>query len=342
MLNVFFIHSGITAITAYDIVRQKLSNNEDVVILTGRGQKWYFFAESLKVIDFDELMRGKGANLNLRNIHIRNILKQIRDWKLFIKNRNQAITECVSKGQNYIAYVPIFMDALICNTHCKGYYFLEEGQFAYLSKSYIKKITRRTSQAYFKTIFFPLFGQRYYPIDFQNDKFLGSVAITKEAFPWHQQEHIVSDVTTYINDVNYVVPLYDNIVVTGFLLEDITIIEQYFKILSAYIKKEQLGNVAVKLHPHVYLRYPQKAKAVEEMVKNVFKETGVTFLPKDYIVENNIFNRNTNIFSLIYVSSLSLYATMFGCGSFLVHEDKGFYKVERISTIQDYLYFSER
>ena len=78
------------------------------------------------------------------------------------------------------------------------------------------------------------------------------------------------------------------------------------------------------------------------MLRDEFGGNHISFLPINYIVENSIFRTRSNIFSLFYVSSVSLYATLFGSGSYIVHESAGKYLVESIPSVQTYLSFAEK
>ena len=335
MLHVFFIHSGITIISSYDVVKKLLLQKEDVVIVTSRGVKWSFFLDSLQVVNLDELLRDKGEDLNLRKSTIKTIWKQIKDWKLYERSLKEIINNTIVKGREYYMYLPIYLDEYVRHPKCKGYYFLEEGVFAYYDRDYLTKISRSTFQTHFKKLMFPLFGERYRSIDYEGGIFIGSIAISEKAFPWHKKEHIVCDISSYINDVAHNALPFDNIIATDVLFDDLTTIEKCLDELFSFIKKEHPGSIAIKLHPMMYTKYNEKAVGIEQIICKL--DSNVKILPKEYIVENNIFKFHTNIFSVIGLSSLSLYAICFDAKTYFIHKKNDSFVIDRIKTIPDFL-----
>lgn len=335
MLHVFFIHSGITIISSYDFVKQLLQKDEEVVIVTSRGVKWSFFLDSLQVVNLDELLKGKGEDINLRKSTIKTICKQIKDWKLYERSLKELINNTIIKGRDYFVYLPIYLDEFVRHPKCKGYYFLEEGVFAYYDRDYVTKIARNTFQTHFKKLIFPLFGERYRSIDYEGKKFIGSIAISDQAFPWHKKEHIVCDISSYINDVAHNALPFENIIATDVLFDDLPTIEKCLGELFSFVKKEHPGSIAIKLHPLMYMKYKDKADMIEKLISGL--ESKITILPQNYIVENNIFKYHTNIFSVIGLSSLSLYAICFDAKTYFIHKRNDSFIINRINTIPQFL-----
>lgn len=335
MLHVFFIHSGITIISSFDFVKKLLQKEEEVVIVTSRGVKWSFFLDSLQVVNLDELLKGKGEDINLRKSTIKTICKQIKDWKLYERSLKEIINNTIVKGREYYMYFPIYLDEFVRHPKCEGYYFLEEGVFAYYDRDYVTRIARNTFQTHFKKLIFPLFGERYRSIDYEGGKFIGSIAISEQAFPWHKKEHIVSDISSYINDVGNNALPFNNIIATDVLFDDLPTIKKCLRELLSFIQKEHPGSVAIKLHPMMYTKYHEKAIEIENIVGQL--DSSVKILPKEYIVENIIFKFHTNIFSVIGLSSLSLYAICFDAKTYFIHKKNDSFVIDRIDTIPDFL-----
>lgn len=337
MLHIFFIHSGITIIAAYDYIKQKLEQGNDVVVITSRGVRWTFFTDSLQVINLDEMLKGKGENLNLRKSTFKKIWTQIKDWKQYLKNLRKIINNQIVKGRDYLIYLPIYLDDFVRHPNCKGYFFLEEGVFAYYDRNYVSKIARNTFQTRLKKIVFPLFGERYYPIDYEGKSFMGSVAISGMAFPWHEKEHIVRSVESYINEVGDKVQPYDNIIVTEVLTQDNATIEKCLAEIISFICSKHSRAIGIKMHPKMYTKYIDKALEVERLIKRLDLENKITILPCDYIVENNIFKYHTTIFSLFELSSLSLYAIYFNASTYFVQNKNDAFIINKIETVNDFL-----
>ena len=333
MLQVFFIHSGITLIAAYDYVKQMMSNGSNVVIVTSRGVKWTYFLDTLEVVSLDELLKDKGEDLNLRKATLKTISKQLKDWKLYQNSLREIINNKIVKGRDYYMYLPIYLDEFVRHPNCKGYYFLEEGVFAYYDRDYVTKIARKTFQTCFKRVLFPFFGERYYPIDYEGKLFLGSVAISDQAFPWHQKEHIVNDISSYINEVGDKAEPYETIIVTDVLFQDNPTIKKCLEKTLDFINKENPGRIAIKMHPMMYTKYKEKAYEVEGIINELNPEGEIKILPQTYIIENNIFKYHTSIISLFELSSLSLYAICFDAKSYLVRQNGDDFMINRLSSV---------
>ncbi len=337
MLHVYFLHSGITIIAAYDHVKRNLEMGNEVVIITSRGIKWSFFLNSLQVFNLDELLKGKGEDLNLRKATFKTISQQLKDWKQYQNALRVIINEQIVKGRDYIMYLPIYLDEFVRHPHCKGYFFLEEGVFAYYDRNYVTKIARKTFQTRVKRAIFPLFGEHYYPIDYEGKLFMGSVAISEQAFPWHQKKHIVSDISSYINEVGDKADPYDTIIVTDVLFQDNAIIKKCLECTLDYINEEHPNRIAIKMHPMMYTKYREKAHEVEGIIKELNHGEGITILPQTYIIENNIFKYHTEIISLFELSSLSLYAICFDAKTFLVRPNGDDFIFERLKTVPQFV-----
>ena len=333
MLHVYFLHSGITIIAAYDHVKRNLEKGNEVVIVTSRGIKWSFFLNSLQVVNLDELLKGKGEDLNLRKASLKTIFKQLKDWKRYQNALREIINDQIVKGRDYIMYLPIYLDEFVRHPNCKGYYFLEEGVFAYYGRKYVTKIARKTFQTRVKRAIFPLFGEHYYPIDYEGKLFMGSVAISEQAFPWHQKKHIVSDISSYINEVGDKADPYDTIIVTDVLFQDNAIIKKCLECTLDYINEEHPNRIAIKMHPMMYTKYREKAHEVEGIIKELNHGEGITILPQTYTIENNIFKYHTNIISLFELSSLSLYAICFDAQTFLVRQNGDDFMFDRLTSV---------
>lgn len=333
MLHVYFLHSGITIIAAYDHVKRNLEKGNEVVIVTSRGIKWPFFLNSLQVVNLDELLKGKGEDLNLRKASLKTIFKQLKDWKRYQNALREIINDQIVKGRDYIMYLPIYLDEFVRHPNCKGYYFLEEGVFAYYDRKYVTKIARKTFQTRVKRVAFPFFGEHYFPIDYVGKLFLGSVAISEQAFPWHQNEHIISDITSYIDEVGDIAEPYETIIVTDVLFQDNPTIKKCLEKTLDFINKEHPGRIAIKMHPMMYTKYKEKAHEVEGIIRDLNQGEGITILPQTYIIENNIFKYHTEIISLFELSSLSLYAICFDAKTFLVRSNGDDFIFERLTSV---------
>ena len=333
MLHIYFLHSGITIIAAYNHVKQNLKQGNEVVIVTSRGIEWSFFLDSLQVVNLDERLNGKVEDLNLRKTTLKTISKQLKDWKLYQNSLRRIINDQIVKSRDYIMYLPIYLDDFVRHPNCKGYYFLEEGVFAYYDRKYLTKIACKTFQTRIKRVVFPLFREHYYPIDYEGNQFLGSVAISEQAFPWHQKEHIVSDITSYIDEVGDKAEPYETIIVTDVLFQDISTIKKCLERTLDFINKECPGRIAIKMHPMMYTKYKEKAHEVECIIKELNLGEGITILPQTYTIENNIFKYHTNIISLFELSSLSLYAITFDAQTYLVRQSCDDFMFDRLTSV---------
>ena len=337
MLHVYFIHSGITAIAAYDSVKFNLENGDEVCVISSRGFKWSYFLDSVQAFDLDELMKGKGEDLNLRKSNFRIIVRQICDWKKYLHALKEIINKTIVRDKDFIAYLPIYIDEFVRHPKCKGYYFLEEGVFAYFSREYVTKIARNTFQTIFKKCVFPLFGEHYYSIDYESKKFLGSVAISDKAFPWHNKEHIVRGVSGYIKEVSDSALPFHNIIVTDVLFEENSVIENCLQNVITYIENNNAGKIGFKMHPMMYTKYSEKAEDVEQIIGKMKCLHDISILPRNYVIENNIFKYQTNIYSIFELSSLSLYAICFNAKTYLAKGLKEHYVIKELKTVQEFM-----
>jgi len=298
---------------------------EEIIIITDRKTKWPFDAEKLSIIDFSNKHR------NYFVYHV----STIKDWYkriCYISKIKKDINNIV-KHQEYLLYIPNYavnyQTLLAENKLCKGYYFIEEGTLAYTPYDILLKQWKKRS--ILQKIKALLGGtNRFYLTT--SKSFLGTIQINEHAFMWNRRNKIINDTPSFENLKNY--PLYKNIIVTGYLSNNINYYKNCIYKLADFLYKKGIYDAKIKIHPHLYSNYPERIKALEEILLSI---PNVLFkiLPHDYIVEMSILKNSCSIFSLGEFSSLNIYSLLYGGESYLISED--FIKFDDIQACINYI-----
>ena len=327
MKHVFFIHSNIAAICAYDTIKSVLSEGGDVVVLLTRNTKWQFDVPGVSIIDISKLMKL----FYIRVPRIRNI----RDFLIVnvFKRRILQYFNRLFDNNEYIAYIPqyhiAFISFLCDNKLCSGYYYMEEGTLSYLELERIKK-TMSYSLKY--RIISILTGVPYHFAYYINHKMKGTIALNANAFPWYKGHKIVNQFHPSIVDKEYY-SVNQRVVVlpplTFGIDELIFIVEELTKVLHA----ESPAPISVKFHPRTGLEEKDNmAKFLPVVEKHHLK-----ILPDNYIIEYNLIEGGSDLYSVQVKSSLLIYAVLAGRGSFFVTTKNNRLFVNKMSTIQQIL-----
>lgn len=322
MKYIFVTHSNICSLVIYNSVLKLIKEKQKVIIIKNRGVKWLF--EENGIIFFD-----------LSNLHRRwyiyrpkSIIDLIKRY-YYIYLLNKDIKRIINKD-DFILYIPNYsvnyQAKLAEDKKCKGYYLIEEGLQSY-NYDYLKQCYKNRS---FLLRHKNLFGLTDRFCMETTEKFLGTIAISKDAFDWNSKQKIVEKEFPKLL-TNY--STYKNIVVTGFLGEDMELVRQKLKFLLKSFEERGEREMVVKFHPHVYYNSPQKIVCLENFLRQQ-KGMSISILPADYIVEFSIIKDKSSIYSLDEFSSLNIYSLMFGGKSYICTQDKlyEFHNIEECLT----------
>lgn len=334
MLHIFYTHSNITNIVIAERVKQLLENGEEVLVLTGRNQKWFYNDKRVQQMDITFHHNYFEGSLKtyytLQRIKLRKMGKKLLD-------------KCIP-NKTYYAYIPQMhipiAHILIKNVYCKGYYYIEEGTLAYVKLDYIHSFKR------FKKIKDKVAAiiTHYFIEDTRSlkicDKFKGTIALSDDAFLWNKKyEKIKSRFETYFENANIKQKTYKTIAVLGFLDQQIDTIKKMLEYLCMESRVVESGELAIKFHPQAYTSHIDNLEDVTFFLKSI-NNIKIEILSPDFVVEKNIAETDLCIYSVYEASSLIIYNIIKGntySYYLTMKDDEDEFCLIRYDNVNDYL-----
>ena len=335
MKKIFYIHSNILAICCYQTVKEALNQNEKVIIITNRQCQWNFFKDQVVVYDFAELFYGYTKNrVALHNIKA---IKDYLKYRRYLCHLNKIVNHIIA-DEYFVFYLPSMADSMTAsfayNKFCKGYYYVDEGSLAYLPQDMININITNNVKNKIKRIL-KIDDHCHYEI---NQTFKGTVSITEEAFQWNRdKEKNVNPISECVEELKVGLPSYDDVIVTGFLSEDIDfIIKGIDFTINNILRKSRNSRIGIKLHPYAITYNRKNATLVLVYIKEKYNNR-ISIIPKDLSIEALSLVYHPNLYSLFTLSSVVLYGLLFkSSDGYLVRNVKGINSIVQIATVEDF------
>lgn len=330
MTHIFLVHSHICSLAVHSTVKKLLECGYKVIILENRAYEWPFMEKKIILKDIT-----KYSFYNLYGIREIRSLYDICCMKKYQHKAEKLIKDIID-DENFIYYTPGYTMGLssffINNSKCKGYFYIEEGVLAYRSAEFLK-------QHYYdwrKNVIAKFLNLRYGFILSCTHKFKGTIAISEKAFPWNKKHKVVNglnreEIKSYFKD-----EMYSDIVVFSHLNETISELEVTFSFLIKHFEQLNCQRFAIKFHPHSYIYDLEKINYILKLVSKC-QGVDIIILPKEYIVEYAIVCYKACIYSINVISSLALYALIFGSQSFYIKLEEGKCHIRALTCLEKVL-----
>lgn len=330
MKHIFFIHSNIAVISTYDTIKELVRRKENVVVLLTRGTKWQFSKDNIQVIDITKL----SMFYYTKTPHIRTIRDCLLAKKIL--KRLKLFVEKVVAGSDFTMYIPHYHSVIISsfceNIRCKGYYFFEEGTLSYRSIENIKQVMGYQNKY---RIISRMIGVPYYFAYHINEKMQGTIAISDEAFPWYNGKKIITPFhynNEIISDNDY--SIRRNIIVMPPLTSNMKELISLTDGLLNFLTKTSELSIALKFHP----RTGEEEGDNLSIIMKVIEKYEVTILPSSYVIEYNLMQEKSVIYSIKEKSSLLLYSFLLGGKSFFVYCNNKGLEINELNSINSIVY----
>lgn len=324
MIHIFFVHSNIAAICAYDSIKRLLKEKERVMVLLVRNTKWQFDFPGVKVVDISRLTTLYYTKLPR--------IRSFRDIMLarIIKNRIGKIIHNLVENEEFLMYIPQYhvgIVSFLCEDKlCKGYYYTEEGTLSYLSIDKIKSVMNY-SKIY--RCFSVVTGAPYHFAYHINSKFKGVIALSLDAFPWYNGMKTINQFPTHFTgNIDY--SKRRSILILPPLTFDVDELISMTKDTVVYLSETSTLPIAIKFHP----RSGKEEKDNLSVVMNIVNELGIEVLPQSYIVEFNVLEGNSEVYSMQVKTSLLIYSVLAGKKAVFVHLDNNKVVFDKFEDIQ--------
>jgi len=310
MLNIFWIHSHITFLISREIIISRLGKGENIIIFLSRGYQLPILFEKnniqIVICPWYRENSRKGHNILVKS-NILETRKNVKECK--------GILDSYINDKPFILFAPTSWEytvaLLIKHRYCKGYYYIEEGTLSYMEDGNVMRrnfLIKQISKYIYNLPYLGMLGQL--------SNFIGTYAISEEAFPWNKkrEKHLISFVhekqyyTEYLNIKKIII--FDHL---NMLDEDLI---KFINKLCNFLKNNNILEFAYKFHP---VTKSQQNK--ETIIRNALNKFSVTELPSDFIIELFLINRQISMYSINSLSSLSIYAKKFGSKSFLIKQN---------------------
>lgn len=313
MKHIFYIHSNICSIVVYDSIVQLLNSGDDVIVVTSRNAKWKYLLDKVKVYDLSDI-----HDEYLKNKSKHNDNAFYRLWNYETKQRSVLYGFCkkIINKEEFIFYVPhyalIYAKPFLTSKYMKAYYYLEEGVLSYSPLQYLKDKYYYPTKYSLHGFLYYLFGINYGFMLKKGDRFKGTIAISKKAFLWNDQERIVNSFESYVNSTSNNVNAYDAILVSSSINNKIELNKAVIKESAIYICNKKPGaRIGIKFHPSAYSYEKEQCDVISQYIENELTQYNISILPIDFVIEKEIFSNKAEVYSLLALSSLSLYSVQF-------------------------------
>lgn len=309
MNHIFYLHSNICSIIAYDIIKQ-LPVEDKVVVIANRGCSFFAFKD--RIVYYDATKMFEGYCNHLDSLLKKDTYKSLKLYKKYLTDVKKWLKKIIG-GNEFILYTPNYAVDM-CRIlgrmkYCQKYYYIEEGTMSYMSIDSIKKLNYNFKTRIGNVARFFLLGTR---TCFQlniNAKFAGTIALSNDAFVWNKnRERKLVDGKEYLRLKSKGMTFYDYIIIISYgsyeIDETLSAIEVAIKDI---LKVHQSQSIAIKLHPQSYFYYPDYTHKLEKRIQERFGKS-IAILSVTYPVEAAIVLNHTSIYSIFVRSSLSLYS----------------------------------
>ena len=210
MRHIFFLHSNICTIVAFETIKELIEREEDVVVILNRGTKFPFFEGKLEVFDI-QYITDEYRKLSS------NLIGKFLNYRFHYLPKFDVKAKEIIRNRDFILYTPSYnqftLRAFLNSPHLIGYYYLEEGSISYVSDSILKR------KYYYKLfikgrLLSALLGVKEY-YDFKiTPKFKGAICISSYTFPWLEKNKIINNIDQYMLTLDNSSLLFDSIIVT--------------------------------------------------------------------------------------------------------------------------------
>ncbi len=301
MKHLFFVHSPITKLMAYQVIKEKDYDFKDVVFLIDR-------------IKLDTSSKVKEYQFPFRIYPINDLevsLYFYKNWKN-LSQLNHFIQE-ITESQNFYFYATKaqsnYFYLVINNNKCEGYYFIEEGMAAYNEQYWHNK----KKELYLRQLLYNLNFNGKVPsvkhfFDFAHSKYKGCFGLLDDAFKGFPNREILNlPFQKKDNLCNYKeIIVFDAALEFHYLSAEV--LEKSIELLFQILVEKGIDKCHFKLHP------AQKDISIGIIMSLILKfQSQITFfkIPAEIILEEIAVSSLGSSF-YICTSSIGLYAHIAG------------------------------
>ncbi|MBO7415534.1 MAG: hypothetical protein J6U22_03060 [Bacteroidaceae bacterium] len=335
MNRIFYIHSNILAICCYQTVKEAIEQKDNVYVILNRNCVWPFFTDKVKLFDFAKIFDGEDKQRVA--LHSLKAIKDYIRYRRYINHLEKVVNRIVAE-EDFIFYMPsMALDmtlAFAYNKNCKGYYYVDEGSLAYLPQNIINAEFSKNIKNLVKRLL-RIEDHCHYEI---KPTFKGTISITTDAFLWNKEyEKIVNPVDECVSVLKSRLPVFDDVIVTARLIEDVdTITKSLDFAVERILSNKPNSRIGIKLHPNAVTYNKEKASEVVEFINKKYGDN-IAIISPEVSIEAISLICHSNLYSLFVLSSLILYGLLFGCSDgYLISNEKGATRIEQIKTVEDY------
>lgn len=338
MRHIFYLHSNICAIVSHSIISELIRNNEEVVVVSERKTIFPSFKDQILIYDIQQVIdtyRKKDQKLIEYVINYRfDLIPQLRK---FAKD--------VIDNQDFILYLPscnmFTIQPFLKSKYCKGYYYIEEGTLSYLSKEKLEQryYTRKYKEGMFLLDFLKM-GIAY---EFKvSNKFRGCICLSDKAYPWcPKNQKTIVDIKDSLAAFEYSNIATDVVITTDYLrLQLETYLEAFDIVINKIVSESSHHRIYIKFHPTAYLFEETKMNKIMDCLNEKYNDIIKGYLPPSFLMEGLLCDNKVSLYSIFGLSSLLLYALVFGSKAFEVEIDNNDVSINEIVSVDDFLAIS--
>lgn len=336
MKHIFYLHSNICVIAAFDTIKELVEDGENVVVVSNRRTAFPFFRGRISFFDIQEITDKYRLNTN-------NVVKKLINYKYKYLPHFTESANTIIGNEDFILYTPSYnlfiIRPYLKSPYLKGYYFIEEGTMTYNTEDFLRK--RYYFNRYHRgRILSDLFGVGE-TLDYKTTKkFKGCIALSNFAFPWCKENKTINGTSNYMSLIDTPPVSADCFIVTGYLQEETKdVMEGISKIMTHIYENGNPNSIAFKFHPTAFSYEKEKVEAIQQYIAKEYPKLNVIYMPAKYSVESTLFTSNTIMYSIFGISSLSLYSLLFGSKSYYVPNASNAI-VKEIPTVDDFLHLT--
>lgn len=307
MKHIFYLHSNICVIAAYDSIVQLVEKGEPVVVVSERKTRFPLYDDIILTYDIEEIIDRYRKNTS-------NFLSTFINYRFNLYPRYKEFAKKVIDEEDFLLYIPSYCMYTIMpfldSRHCRGYYFIEEGTMSFLSGDALRKryLSRRYRGGRF---LLDLTGMKEMPDYNVTDKFMGCIALSEKSFPWCAEKRIVTGMAGYYSNMKQEVADIDYLIITDYLRDDKDIIKEGFKmVIDGILEKETNAKIGIKFHPTACMYEEKKIEIIMAEMYSAYPQVSFVQLPSTYSVEALMYHRKIHLYSVFNISSLLLYGLM--------------------------------
>ena len=314
MKHIFLIHSHITFFVAKQYIQDYHIAPCDCVLFCCRG---YSLPQNYVGV-FTSIIRYPqdvfAANKEELSPFV-NVLTNFRGKK---KLESAILSYCNNEPFLFYPFYTAshFVSLVVSMPQCQGYYIIEEGTSAYLSKQELRVLCP-PPQKWYHHILRSIFPKFYGLIDeaFSENslKYKGTLSFSNRAFSTMGGEHIVLSNPFEQSFLSY----SPNIILSidgslSLYAIDMNIIEKVYTHIEQFIRqKDGIGKViAYKFHP-MFLAQEELQQEIRDIIHTIFREYTVKELDKTISIENLLNTYHCDFYTDL--SSVGIYKDLLKC-----------------------------